>query len=75
MSNPAIVTQRPTKSNVQTLPTRAEGEQPWVCTVCKKTFSYSQPINWELQLDMLKLFMDYHDANCTTHSPAKEASC
>jgi hypothetical protein len=58
--------------NVTALPTRADGEQPWVCTVCKKTFAYSQPINWELQLAMLKLFMNWHDAHCTASEVGKE---
>jgi hypothetical protein len=50
----------PTK-NVVSQPTTPDGVQGWKCQVCGRSFSYSQPISFSLQLGMLKLFMDAHE--------------
>jgi hypothetical protein len=48
-------------------------EGRWKCEVCDKEFGYTQPISFQLQLDMLKVFMDYHNEHCkgfTKDSPS-----
>jgi len=50
--------------NVFALATMANSDQWWACQVCGKKFGYSQPIDYALQLNMLKLFKDWHNTHC-----------
>lgn len=59
--------------NVKSVPTRASGEMVWKCVVCGATVAYSQPISFQLSLDILKPFMNFHDVQCVALPVGKEA--
>jgi len=41
-----------------------EDEARWKCEVCGKELAYSQPASFEMVLELVKVFGDYHNANC-----------
>ncbi|MGI4873196.1 MAG: hypothetical protein ACRYFX_18705 [Janthinobacterium lividum] len=49
-------------------------EGRWKCEACGQEFGYTQPIPFSLQLDLLKVFSDYHGQHCqgfTKDSPSR----